>query len=125
MAQTSNKLKTVWNDVKAGKTFVYSAKDVNAICESALFHAMKANTGNKDILANINAAESIKVKKAKARGLKPKKGFNNGFVTKIPITGKNMCVVASSVSCFPISLREVKGKVGDPCDGDVIGEVEG
>jgi hypothetical protein len=125
VVQNSKKLKTVWNDVAADNTLVYTQADVQAICERALFHAIKANPSTKDTLAGVGAAESSKAgakgKKAtaNAKNLKPKGGLNNGFVTKVPKTGINMCVTASETSCFPTSLKAVGGAEGSECAGDV------
>jgi hypothetical protein len=133
----------VWNDKDDPahpNTLKFTEADVQQICEDALAHAIRANTGTTAILNGIknanSGAESSAAGGKKGKGkakqqptasekdLKPKAGLDNGFVTLVKKTGKKMCVGASTASCFPKSLNPVTGEEGEPCNGDVAGAAD-
>ncbi|KAJ7231905.1 hypothetical protein B0H12DRAFT_1077030 [Mycena haematopus] len=98
--QNGDDIKTVWNDVKAGSTFVYTQDQIKTLCLRG--YEPVASTSKK---AKGKAP-------ATSAALKITSGLNNSFVVHNPFINQNVCINISSASCFPLGTGTTSAAEG-------------
>ncbi|KAF8179719.1 hypothetical protein K438DRAFT_1938366 [Mycena galopus ATCC 62051] len=122
--QNGADIKTVWNDVNAGNTFVYTQDQIKTLCLRGYQLSILANPSNAATLKAPAqpAASTSKKGKGKATAapaaLKLTSGLNNGFVVHNPFINQNVCINISSASCFPPGTGTASGAEGTSCTRD-------
>ncbi|KAJ7868833.1 hypothetical protein B0H13DRAFT_2351208 [Mycena leptocephala] len=116
--QNGNDIKTVWNDVNAASTFVYTQDQIKTLCLRGYELSILANPSNA---ATLKAPAQPAASTSMARRITS--GLDNGFVVHNPFINQNVCINISSASCFPLGTGTASGAEGSSCTGDAgVGE---